>query len=139
MLFSRYDSTLRIERAYFLDARKHTYFHPGTLVVFYVSGKRGQAVALARVTFSDSLTKTQAVLNLSRQGVLTEDEIHQQANDRGEVSAFTFDNVMTFPCSIDYGTLKRIGCVNAANLVTAQRISYESLVRIVCKGFGASS
>ena len=138
MLFARYDSTLRIERAYFLAARKHSYFPPGTLVVFYVSGRRHQAVALARVTFSNTLTKTQAVLNLSRQGVLTEDEIHQQANDRGEVSAFTFDNVMTFPCGIDYWKLKRMGCVNAANLVTAQRISYESLIRIVGKGFEAN-
>ena len=54
-------------------------------------------------------------------------------------SAFTFDNVMTFPCGIDFKTLKRMGCVNAANLVTAQRISHESLVRIACKGFEASS
>ena len=106
--------------------------------MFYVSRKRSQAVALARVTFSETLTKTQAVLNLSRQGVLTEGEIQQRANDRNEITVFTFDNVLKFPKGIDFTKLKQMGCVGGANLVTAQEISDEALECIVSEGFGAA-
>ena len=137
-LISQYDAAFRLERAYFLRAGRHTLLPRGTLVVFYVSRKRSQAVALARVTFSETLTKTQAVLNLSRQGVLTEGEIQQRANDRNEITVFTFDNVLKFPKGIDFTKLKQMGCVGGANLVTAQEISDEALECIVSEGFGAA-
>lgn len=46
---------------------------------------------MARVTFSDTMTKEQAVLKLGRQGVLTTEEIEQRASPEGEVGSFTFD------------------------------------------------
>ena len=107
--------------------------------MFYVSASRSQAVALARVTFSETLTKTQAVLNLSRQGVLTEDEIHRRANDRNEVTVFTFDNVLVFPRGVDYKELKQMRCISKANLVTAERISHEALGLILARAFGSDS
>ena len=137
-LVSQYDAAFRLERAYFLRAGRHTLLPRGMLVVFYVSRKRSQAVALARVTFAETLTKTQAVLNLSRQGVLTEAEIQQRANDRNEITVFTFDNVLKFPKGIDFTKLKQMGCVSGANLVTAQEISDEALECIVRDVFGAA-
>ena len=130
-LVSRHDAAFRLERAYFLRAGRHTLLPRGMLVVFYVSRERSQAVALARVTFAETLTKTQAVLNLSRQGVLTEAEIQQRANDRNEITVFTFDNVLKFPKGIDFTKLKQMGCVSGANLVTVQEISDEALECIV--------
>ncbi len=106
------------------------------IVVFYASGDRGQAVALGRVTFSETITKTQAATNLTRQGVLTEYEIGQRANDRNKITVFTFDNVLEFPVSIDFEKLKQMGCVSRANLRTAQRLPAEALARVVTEGFG---
>lgn len=129
------EATFRLERAYFLRAGRHKLLPRGTIVVFYVSRPRSEAVALARVTFSDTLTKTQAVLRLGRQGVLTESEIDQKANRRGEIAAFTFDNLLAFHKPIPFHELQRDGCISRANLVTAQELSHRSLVRIVNRAF----
>ena len=132
------ESSLRLERVYYLRAGMHGLFPRGTIIVFYASGDRGQAVALGRVTFSETITKTQAATNLTRQGVLTQDEIGQRANDRNEITVFTFDNVLEFPVSIDFKKLKRMGCVGRLNLRTAQRLPAEALVRVVKEAFGGA-
>ena len=135
-VFWQSESSLRLERVYYLRAGMHRLFPRGMIVVFYASGDRGQAVALGRVTFSETITKTQAATNLTRQGVLTEYEIGQRANDRNEITVFTFDNVLEFPVSIDFKKLKQMGCVSRANLRTAQRLPAEALARVVTEGFG---
>ena len=64
-----------------------------------------------------------------------EEEIYQTANSKGEVTAFTFDNVVTFPRYIAYRDLKEMGCVGPANLVTAEELSHDSLFRLIEKAF----
>ena len=130
------EAAFRLERAYFLAAGKHGLLPKGTIVVFYVSSPRSEAVALARVTFSDTLTKTQAVTKLGRQGVLSEKDIDRKADRRGEIAAFTFDNLLKFQTNVSYQDLKRDGCVSGANLVTAQRLNHRELRRIVSRAFG---
>ena len=130
------EAALRLERAYFSGVGRHNVIERGAIIVFYISYKRKAAVGLARATFSDKLTTTQAVLNLRRQGVLSEEEISQRGNRKGEVTATTFDNLLLFPRSIPYQDLKQMGCVGGANLVTAQRLSHESLLRVISEAFG---
>ena len=130
------EAAFRLERAYFLAAGKHRLLPKGTIVVFYVSSPRSEAVALARVTFSDTLTKTQAVTKLGRQGVLSETGIDQKADLRGKIAAFTFDNLLKFQTSVSFQDLKRDSCVSGANLVTAQRLTHQDLRRIVNRAFG---
>ena len=129
------EAALRLEKAYFSGAGRHGLLRPGKISVFYISRRRKEAVAAARITFSGSLTKTQAVLNLGRQGVLTEDEIHQTTNQKGEVTAFTFDNLISFPTCIPYRELKEMGCIGKTNLVTAEALSHDSLCRIIERAF----
>ena len=126
---------LRLERAYFLAAGRHHLLPRGTLVVFYASRERQEAVAMARVTFSDTMTKREAVLNLGRQGVLTEEELEQRSNQRDEVGAFAFDNLVLFPKGISYEDLKRLGCIGGANLVTVQKLSCDKLHLVVERAF----
>ena len=127
---------LRWERAYFSGVGKHKVLKRGTTIVFYISGQQKGAVALARATFSDKLTTTQAILNLRRQGVLSEEEISQQANRQGELTVTTFDNLFLFPRSISFQSLRQMGCVGGANLITAQPLSHEALSAIVERAFG---
>jgi len=129
------EAALRLERAYFSGGRGLDLLTPAKIAVFYISRERQEAVAAARITFSGNLTKTQAALNLGRQGVLTEEEIQQTANSKGEVTAFTFDNVMTFSQYIAYPDLKEMGCVGPTNLVTAEELTHNSLCRIVERAF----
>ena len=130
------ETAFRLERAYFLAAGKHGLLPMGTIVVFYVSSPQREAVALARVTFSDTLTKAQAVTKLGRQGVLSEKDIARKADRCGKITAFTFDNLLKFQTNVSYQDLKRDGCVSGANLVTAQRLTHRDLRRIVNRAFG---
>ena len=128
------EAELRLERAYFLAAGKHTLLPKGTIVVFYISRPRSEAIAFARVTFSDTMTKTQALMHLGR-GVLTENELDERINDKGKVAAFTFDNVLFFKKNISYRELKHAGCIGGANLITAQPLSHQKLRWIADRAF----
>ena len=133
------EAALRLERAYFLAAGRQRRLPRGTIVVFYASRERREAVAIARVTFSGSLTKKEAVLKLSRQGVLTEDEIRQRSNQRDEVGAFTFDNLVVFREGISYLELKQMGCIDGANLVTVQKLPYDKFNLVAERAFSLST
>ena len=129
------EAALRLERAYFSTSANRN-ISRGVAVVFYISAPRMEAVGMARVTFADSLTKTQALYNLRRQGVLSEAEIDDRVNSRGEVFAFTFDNLLSFRNSISYRELQKMRCIGGANLVTAQPLSYQQFRKIIDKAFG---
>ena len=130
------EAELRLERAYFFGAGKHTLLPKGTIVVFYVSRPRSEAIAFARVTFSDTLTRTQARLHLGR-GVLTESELGERKNDKDEIAAFTFDNVLPFPKNLAYRELRHAGCIGGANLRSAQPLSHQKLRWIADRTFQA--
>ena len=134
-LLADHEAVLRLERAYFLAAGRHRLLGRGRLVVFYASRGRCEAVAMARVTFAGTMTKKEALLNLSRQGVLTEDEIQQTSNQRDEVAAFTFDNLIVFRKGITYRELRRLGCIGRANLVTIQKLPYDKLLLVMERAF----
>lgn len=131
----RHDACFRLERAYFRKVSMLSIAPRGTIIVFYVSGERKCAVALARVTYCQTMTTTQAVLSLMRQGVLSEEELKQRADASGRVAAVTFDNVLAFPKFVGYAELKAMECVSGANLATAQAITHDELRRIVERAF----
>ena len=133
------EAALRLERAYFFSAGRHELVSRGTIVVFYISDPRMEAAAVARATFSATLSKEEAVATLSRQGVLSPEDIGARADNRGQVTAFTFDSLVGIPRPVSYSELKRLGCVGPANFVAAEAISHEQLLRIVLAGLGESS
>ena len=128
------EASLRLERAYFSKSSNPN-ISRGTLVLFYVSDPRKEAVGMARVTFSDRLTRTQALFNLRRQGVLSEQEMNLMIDNKGQIFAFTFDNLLAFPRCVPYRELKKLGCVGGANLVTAQPLTHEQFCKIIEKAF----
>jgi predicted nucleic acid-binding protein len=130
------EAALRLERAYFFRAGRHGLLPRGTIVVFYLSEPRMEAAAVARATFSATLSKEEAVATLSRQGVLTSADIQARADTEGRVTAFTFDSLTGIPRTVSYSDLKRLDCVGPANYVAAEAISHDQLLRIVSAGFG---
>ena len=129
------EAALRLERAYFFRAGRHGLLPRGTIVVFYLSEPRMEAAAVARATFSATLSKEEAVATLSRQGVLTSADIEARADAEGRVTAFTFDCLTGIPRTVSYSDLKRLDCVRPANYVAAEAISHDQLLRIVSAGF----
>ncbi len=138
-LFPSREALLYLEKAYFSGSATKGTFLTGTPVVFYVSGAergRQEAIGLARVTFTDQMTVTQAKINLARQGVLSEEELSAFAGPSGKLTAFTFDNFVTFPTQVSFHQLKQLGCVSGANLVTAQRLPHQGFLKLVDVAFG---
>jgi len=133
-LFPDSEVRLHVEKAYFRSPRRTGAFERGTLVVFYVSGvDRGAkaATAIARVTSSKVCSAEEALLTMTRQGVLTKKELFEVANKQGLVHAFTFDNIQLFKRPVPYDELKNLGCVGGANLVTVEHLGPTALVQLI--------
>lgn len=135
-LLPEQESALRLERAYFFRAGRHGLVSRGTIIVFYLSDPRMEAAAVARATFSATLSKEEAVATLGRQGVLSSKDIAAHANRHGQVTAFTFDSLSGVPQPIPHSELKRMKCVGPANYVAAEAISHDQLRKIALAGFG---
>ena len=136
------ESALYVERAYFMKAKLKKLFPVGALVVFYISGAgngRKEAVGVARITFYDTLTVTQTLASLSRQGVLEEREVREAADERGKLNVFTFDSYIPFISSVSYDDLKSMDCVGKANLITAQALTMQQIEKIMRRGLGQES
>lgn len=133
------EAALRLERAYFFSAGRHGLVSRGTIIVFYISDPRMEAAAVARATFSATLSQEEAVATLSRQGVLSPDDIGARADNRGRVTAFTFDGLAGIPHPVTHGDLKKLDCLGPANNAGAGRLSPDQLLRIVLAGYGEPS
>jgi hypothetical protein len=107
------------------------------LIVFYVSGHSGgsmQAVGGARITSSATMRVEEAFVRYHRQGVLRKEELLKIADKHG-LHVVTFDNYSWFYQPIEYKRLKELGCIGGANLVTAQRLGYDCMLRLLAEGF----
>lgn len=132
------EATLRLERAYFMRPGRPVRFSKGDVVIFYVSGTgpgRGEAIALARVTFAGVLTIDQAEMMTIRQGALNRRDLEERAS-KGKVYVFTFDNLMRLPNRLSFRELKELGCVSKANLVTSERLAPEGFQRLMARAIG---
>jgi GNAT superfamily N-acetyltransferase/predicted nucleic acid-binding protein len=135
------EAFLRLEKAYFMAPGRHQLFVKGTLIIFYVSGAnrgRKEAIGVARTTFADTIAVEQAKISLARQGVLPENDLRERAGKSGKLTAFTFDNFLAFPNPVPYSTLKDLNCIGAANLVTAEKLSFQKVEKILSKAFSKS-
>lgn len=132
------EALLHVEKAYFSKATGKKPYSAGMPVVFYVSGGengRKEAIGMGRITFTDSLTVTQARVTLFRQGVLSEDQLSAIAGTKGKVNAFTFDSFVTFPKPVPFKQLKALGCVSGANLVTSEKLVHRSILKLISYAF----
>jgi len=131
------EALLRVEKAYYKAPQGPKLFTKGTPITFYVSGHGGGlmgAIGSARITSSAVMSVAKALVQYSRQGVLDHEDL-EKLSSRGKVHVFTFDNFARFPRPVSYRDLKDLGCVGGANLVTAQRLAYEPLLRLLSRGF----
>ncbi len=121
--------TFLLEKAYFRSVTRESFFKRGCIIAFYVSGKNSiqQIFALARITFSSLMDVNEALLKLSRQGVLSKTKLDEIAkSSKGRLHAFTFDNFKILPHRLSFQDAKKRGIISNANLVTVEKVEYPT-------------
>lgn len=135
-LFPKYEASLLFRRAYFSASRTLGLLEPGTILFFYESQKQsgsGAVVACARAIENAVRPPQDISASIKRRGVL-EDAPIQEIGHRGKTTVTFFDTVMKFRRPVILSRLRAIGCCDGANFVTAKRISYEHVVKLLTEG-----
>jgi hypothetical protein len=104
--------------------------------VFYESGHnngRSAAVAVARVRETAKVSKREIASVLLRHGVLEADEI-ERLGKSSLVASTVFDSLIRFQRSVTLRSLREVGAIDGANLVTARRLTSTQINSIVEKG-----
>lgn len=126
------------ERTYFSYFRNERLLSRGTPIVFYESGKangRSAAIAVARITNSVVIPKSQIAATLLDGGVLAEEDIRNLSS--GDlIAATTVDNVLKLRKPVSLKDLRELGCVDRSNLITSKPITLDQLEQILNKGQG---
>jgi ribosomal protein S18 acetylase RimI-like enzyme len=126
------------ERTYFSTVRNERLLTKGTPVVFYESGKsngRSAAVAVARVTSTVIVAKSQIAATLIDGGVVSEEDIRDLSSGV-QIAATTVDNVMKLRNPVPLKHLRAFGCVDGSNLITSRPITSAQLQQIITEGQG---
>jgi predicted nucleic acid-binding protein/GNAT superfamily N-acetyltransferase len=131
------EAALFSERVYFSSCRNLRVLPSNTALLFYESGGgggRAAVIAVARVLTTEVHTKKALSAERLRHGVLDSDDLLELTASES-VAVTTFDSVMTLDQPVRLDRLRRLGCVDGANLVSARQLSYEQLVAVVQEGF----
>ncbi|HEY1657134.1 MAG TPA: GNAT family N-acetyltransferase [Candidatus Sulfotelmatobacter sp.] len=126
------------ERTYFSSARNERLLARGSPIVFYESGKsngRSAVVAVARVTSTVVVPKSQIAATLIDSGVVAEDDIKDLSSGL-QIAATTVDNVMKLRKPVTLKHLRELGCVDGSNLITSRSITSDQLQQIITEGQG---
>lgn len=126
------------ERTYFSDPRTERLLSRGTPIIFYESSKgngRSAAIALARITSTVVVPKSQITSTLLSSGVVTEEDISSLSS--GELIAVTtVDNVLKLNRPVPLAVLRELQCIDASNLVTSRSVTSFQLQEILNRGQG---
>ncbi len=131
LLPSNYDTPLSWKKSYFSSPRSKKILTTGSPLLFYESNKVG-VIAIARIIGSYLVDK-QDFKDVSHQGVLTDNEFDDIS--RGKVCLETvFDSPIVFPKPVSFQSLVSMGADDGAHFVSASRIKYDIIQKIIKKG-----
>jgi hypothetical protein len=137
-LLPRPQAVILHERTYFSSVRNEQLLAKGTPVVFYESGKsngRSAAVAVARITSTVVVPKSQIAATLIDGGVVAEENI-KDLTSGDQIAATTVDNVMRLRKPVPLKFLRQCGCVDKSNLIPSRPITPKQLKQIITEGQG---
>lgn len=135
-LFAPREAILRDERIYISAPKTVRLMQPGRLMLFYESrrsGGRGCVFAVARITSSRVIAKSEALMKVQSRGVLD----YRSLEDRSvsdKVAETSFDNIFVFGHPVSLQRLRELGCVDRGNLRSAQAVTSERLLSVVAEG-----
>lgn len=128
------------DRHYISASKTLIHFRPGTLILFYESGKndgRCAIVAMARVT--QAYLKPYEQLNNTdlEHSVLTTKNISNVGKNKSRTIT-VFDNIFVLPRPVGLSALRRIGCGADTQLISTNPISDIQLKEILHEAFPIS-
>ena len=137
-IFPSPEAILHGVKSYFRKPSRAGIFTVGLPILFYVSARQGgskEIIGSARLVSSEVLELTRLTLQVERQGVLTQKDLKERSDARGQIHAITFDGFNLFPTHIPYGYLQKGRYISRANLVTAEAISHDTLLNLFLFGY----
>lgn len=135
-LLAKREAVLHSVRAYMGSANTQSIIREGALAIFYESGTgggRSAATAVARISRRYLMDKASASHYATRKGVL-DTRVIQGIGAGKQVCVSEFDNLMLFRKPVTLSTLRKIGCADGANFVTARAISIDHVLEIIRAG-----
>lgn len=129
------------ERTYISAKKNARLLRKGTVIVFYESGRGNGcacAIAVGRVLHSAIIGKQELAATQNRHIVLGPKQI-DEITKYEDAAATTFDNVIEFRIPVPLNTLRTLGCIDGANLVSAKNITQMQLASIVNEGMAWNS
>lgn len=130
------DASFLSKRGYVNSPRATKLMRPGSPIIFYESkrdGKgRGAAVAIARITSSVVIAKSQLDAKSDKRLVVDDADQFSATDD---VLLTTFDNLMPFQTVVGLKKLKEFSATGSANLVSAVSLSSEQITSILTCGW----
>lgn len=131
----REEALLRVEKVYYRKPTHTKNFLVGMPIAFYESGSGRGVIGCARITSAKVVSCDNALKIYRRYGVLSERELANYADKKGNVQVITFDNFKVFSRPVSMKRLQELGCAKA-NMVGPEKLSYEQLFSIVHEGMG---
>ncbi|EIM29454.1 GNAT family N-acetyltransferase [Microvirga lotononidis] len=132
-------AAFRSRRGYVNSPRAARLMSAGAPIIFYESKRtsngRGAAVAIARITNSVVISKSQ-IDPKSDQRLVVDDLDKFSASE--DVLLTTFDNIMRFPNPVSFEMLKKFDAIGRANLVSAVSISSDQIESILNYGWSCA-
>ena len=116
------EAALFSEWVYFSSYRNLRVLVPNTAILFYESsGNWGRAsvVAVARIRSSEQHPKEEVPSEMLRHGVLDSDDIKGLTASQS-IAVTTFHSVISFERPVPLDRLRKLGCVDGANLIAAR-------------------
>lgn len=135
-LWPKPEAAFRSRRVYFASVHNQSNLVKGRPIILYESGKqggRGAAIAVARVSAAEAVSKANAPDTLLRAAVVRGAALDDLVSGT-TVLAVWFDNIMRFESPVSFQRMEAFGMADPTRLVKSHMLKYETAVKILDAG-----
>lgn len=135
-LWPKPEAAFRSRRVYFASVHNQSNLVKGRPIILYESGKqggRGAAIAVARVSAAEAVSKANAPDTLLRAAVVRGAALDDLVSGT-TVLAVWFDNIMRFENPVSFQRMEAFGMADPTRLVKSHMLKYETAVKILDAG-----
>lgn len=135
-LWPKPEAAFRSRRVYFASVLNQRNLIKGRPIILYESGKqggRGAAIAVARVSAAEAVSKSHAPDTLLRAAVVRGAALNDLVSGT-TVLAVWFDNIMRFENPVSFRRMEALGMADPTKLVKSHMLKFETAVKILEAG-----
>lgn len=135
-LWPKPEAAFRSRRVYFASVLNQRNLVKGRPIILYESAKhggRGAAIAVARVSAAEAVSKSHAPETLLRAAVVRGTALNDLVSGT-TVLAVWFDNIMRFEHPVSFRRMEALGMADPTKLVKSHMLKFETAVKILEAG-----